>query len=102
MSVFNKYKYWIHSAKYTTIQKFAVLFIGILSFILLARILGPGGYGVWGLFMIISALTETARNALIRNAYIWFSHQHEEKEENKLQASAFVLSTLMSAALALL
>jgi lipopolysaccharide exporter len=102
MSVFNKYKYWIHSAKYTTIQKFAVLFIGILSFILLARILGPGGYGVWGLFMIISALTETARNALIRNAYIWFSHQHEEKEENKLQASAFVLSTLMSAALAIL
>lgn len=100
MSVFNKYKYWIHSAKYTTIQKFAVLFIAILSFILLARILGPGGYGVWGLFMIISALTETARNALIRNAYIWFSHQHEEKEQAKLQASAFILSTWMSGALA--
>lgn len=102
MSVFNKYKYWIHSAKYTTIQKFTMLFIGVLSFILLARPLGPRGIGIWGLFMVFSALTETARNALIRNAYIWFSHQHGEKAQSKLQASAFVLSAAMSGILAVL
>jgi lipopolysaccharide exporter len=103
MSVFNKYKYWIHSAKYNTIQKFVVLMIAILSFMLLARMLGEGGdYGVWGLFMIIAALTETARNALIRNGYIFFSHQHDEKEQSRLQAATFILSSYMSVALAIL
>jgi lipopolysaccharide exporter len=100
MSVFNKYKYWIHSAKYTVIQKFTVLIIAIISFMLLAPMLGPAGYGVWGLFMIISGITETVRNALIRNAYIRFSHQHDEKDHSRLQAAAFVLSTLMSLILA--
>jgi O-antigen/teichoic acid export membrane protein len=76
--------------------------IAIISFMLLARMLGPAGYGVWGLFMIISAVTETARNALIRNAYIFFSHQNDEKEQSRLQAATFILSSWMSIILAAL
>ncbi len=102
MSVFNRYSYWIHSGKYTTIQKLSVLLIGIISFMLLARMLGPSGYGVWGLFMIMSAITETARNALIRNAFIRFSHQYDKNESDRLQGAAFILSAALSLILALL
>ena len=48
MSIFKKYSYWIHSGKYTAIQKFSVLGMGIVSFMLLTRVLGPEGFGVWG------------------------------------------------------
>lgn len=96
MSVFQKYRYWVDSAKYTTIQKLAILLMGIVSFKLLATKLGLSDYGVWGLFILISSITETARNALVRNAYIRFMHQYEEKEHGHLQGAAFMLSMFIS------
>lgn len=102
MSLFSKYKYWINSGKYSTIQKLSVLFIGIMSFMLLARMLGPEGYGVWGLFIIITSITETTRTALIRNAFIRFIHQSEYSEHGRIQGAAFMLSAAISGFLALL
>ena len=102
MNLFNKYKYWINSGKYSTIQKLSVLFIGILSFMLLARMLGPEGYGIWGLFIVITSITETTRTALIRNAFIRFIHQSEESEHGFVQGAAFILSASISGVLALL
>lgn len=102
MSIFKRYKYWVYSAKYTTIQKFVILIIGIISFMLLARMLGPDGYGVWGLFVLIAAITETTRNSLIRNAFIWFSHQTDVQEHGKLQTATLFINCLLSIFLALL
>ncbi|HPG10499.1 MAG TPA: oligosaccharide flippase family protein [Chitinophagaceae bacterium] len=102
MSVFKRYKYWISSAKYTTVQKFMILIIGIISFMLLARMLGPEGYGVWGLFVLIAAITETTRNSLIRNAFIWFSHQADKGEQGRLQTAALFINGLLSILLAAL
>jgi O-antigen/teichoic acid export membrane protein len=102
MSIFKKYSYWIHSGKYTAIQKFSVLAMGIVSFMLLARILGPEGFGVWGLFLVISSITETARTALIRNAFIRFMNQTPEQEHGRLQSAALSLSLFISGILGLL
>jgi lipopolysaccharide exporter len=101
MSIYKKYSYWINSGKYTAVQKFSVLGMGIVSFMLLARVLGPAGFGVWGLFMTISSLTETARTALIKNAFIRFMHQTPENEHGRLQVAAISLSGLISFVLAL-
>lgn len=102
MSIFQKYKYWLNSGKYTTIQKIAVLGFGIVSFMFLARMLNRDGFGVWGLFILISSITETARTALLRNAFIRFTHQHEETDHAFLQGAAFTMSLLLSIALAIL
>lgn len=102
MSIFKRYSYWIHSGKYTAIQKFSVLGMGIISFMLLARTLGPKGFGVWGLFMVISSTAETARIALIKNAFIRFMHQTDESEQDGLQSAAFALSASISGLLSLL
>src|ERR1700742_4608327 len=96
MSIFKKYSYWVKSGKYTAIQQFSVLGMGIISFMLLARVLGPAEYGVWGLFITISSITETARTALIKNAFIRFMHQTKEEEHGRLQTAAFALSLSIS------
>lgn len=101
MSVFKRYKYWVNSAKYTTVQKFVILIIGIISFMLLARMLGPDGYGEWGVFVIFATITETIRNSLIRNAFIWFSKQTDAGEHGRLQAAAFLINCLLSVFLSL-
>lgn len=100
MSIFKKYSYWVNSGKYTAIQKFSVLGMGIVSFMLLARVLGPEGFGVWGLFLVISSITETARTALIKNAFIRFMHQTGEEEHGRIQVAAWVLSGSISVILA--
>jgi len=100
MSIFKKYAYWINSGKYTAIQKFSVLGMGIVSFMLLTRNLSKTGYGVWGLFLTISSITETARTALIKNAFIRYMHQTPEAEHGRLQSAALVLSLSISTVLA--
>ncbi len=98
MSIFKKYQYWVDSGKYSAIQKFFTIFVGLISFMLLTRVLGPGGgFGVWGLFLVISATAETARSALIRNAFIRHTHQTTDVEEQaSLQSAAFMLNFLVS------
>jgi lipopolysaccharide exporter len=96
MTFLQKYKYWIYAGKFTAIQKIAVLVIGVFSFMILARQLGPADFGIWGLFISIAAITETARTALVRNAFIKFMHQVAEDEQSSLQGSAFMLNLILS------
>jgi lipopolysaccharide exporter len=102
MSIFKKYSYWINSGKYTAIQKFSVLGMGIVSFILLTRIMDTTGYGIWGLFFTITSITETARTALLKNAFIRFMNQTPEEEHGRLQSATLVLNAALSVILAVL
>ncbi|MGN6533116.1 MAG: oligosaccharide flippase family protein [Ginsengibacter sp.] len=97
-----KYDYWIRSGKFNSIHKLSTLLMGIISFMILARMLGAAGYGVWGLFLMISSITETARVSLIRNAFIRFINQTPESEHPQLQTAAFILSFIISGILSLL
>ncbi len=67
-----KYAYWVSTGKFSLLQKFTNILLGVLTFMLLARMLGQQLFGVWGLFIIISSMVETTRFALIRNGYIVF------------------------------
>lgn len=96
MSVSKRYSYWIHSSKFTALTKFSNLFVNLVSFIVLARILTPMEFGVWGLFTTVFATIQTARISLIRSAFIRFMNQMEREEHQGLQASAFVVSLMLS------
>jgi lipopolysaccharide exporter len=100
MSLFKRYSYWVNSGKFTAMQKFATLGMGIASFMMLTRFLGPKTFGVWGLFLLISSITETARTALIKNAFVRFAQQGSDQEFNSLQSAALVLSGLISLVMA--
>lgn len=96
MSVTKRYGYWIHSSKFTALTKFSNLFIHLVSFIVLARILTPMEFGVWGLFTTVFATIQTARISLIRNAFIRYMNQTGKAEHRGLQASALVVSGMIS------
>lgn len=96
MSAIKKYGYWIHSSKFTALTKFSNLFVNLVSFIVLARILTPTEFGVWGLFTTIYATIQTARISLIRSAFIRFMNQTGKEEHQSLQASAFAVSMMIS------
>ncbi|MET0464598.1 MAG: flippase [Chitinophagaceae bacterium] len=102
MNPLKRYGGLIQSGFYTAVQKVATLLIGILSFMLLARMLGPAGYGVWGLFMVISSIAETSRTAITRNAFIRFMHQSPDEQKPSIQGAALALSFFISAAMGLL
>lgn len=101
MSVTKKYGYWIHSSKFTALTKFSNLFVNLVSFIVLARVLTPIEFGVWGLFTTIFATIQTARISLIRSAFIRFMNQTDKEEHRFLQASAFAVSLMISVFIAL-
>lgn len=92
-----KYSYWVNSGKYSMMQKLSVIFFGVLAFMLLARALQPQELGVWGLFLIISSIIETSRNALIRNGYILFIHTRETDEHPGIEYAALMTNITFSA-----
>ncbi len=102
MSILKRYGYWIHSTKFTALTKFSNLFVNLLSFILLTRILtpAPAAFGVWALFTTIFATVETARISFMRNAFIRHVNQADDTEHQNLQAAAFVISIFISVFLA--
>lgn len=102
MNLFKKYSYWVHSGKYTTVQKFSVLGLGVIQFMVLTRKLDPPIFGVWALFMTISSIVEAGRTALLRNGFIRFMHQTPESEHGKLQSASLMLSLWVSGGLAVL
>src|SRR6478672_11738291 len=96
MSAAKRYGYWIHSSKFTALTKFSNLFVNLVSFIVLARILTPMEFGVWGLFTTIFATIQTARISLIRSAFLRFMNQTHKEEHQGLQAAAFAVSLALS------
>jgi len=60
-----KNNYWIKSGSITVVNRLLVSFLGLLSFIILIRILNKDDYGIWVLFITITSLIEASRNALI-------------------------------------
>ena len=84
MGAIKKYDYWIRSSKFTAITKFSSLFVHLVSFIVLARLLDPVTFGVYGLFTTINSNIQTSRISLIRNAFIRFMNQNGKEEHHSL------------------
>lgn len=85
-----KYAYWLDTGKYAMLQKLFSILLGMLAFMLLARIFVPADFGVWGLFIIISSIIETCRNALVRNGYIRFIHASPAGTQPAIEAAAML------------
>ena len=76
-------------------QKLFSIILGMLSFMLLARVFDPEDFGVWGLFVIISSIIETCRNALVKNGYIRFINSTVQEERPVVEAAALFINTAL-------
>ncbi len=101
MSKSKSFDDYVRSSKFIALAKVYNLGINFISFIVLARILAPADFGVWGLFTTLISTVGIARISLIRSAYIRFRHQTHEDQRQGLQASALAMSMLITIVLSL-
>lgn len=97
-----KYSYWLSSGKYAMMQKLTTISLGILGFMMIARLFNPGVFGVWGLFIITASIVETTRNALIKNGYIVFKSIKDPVFINAIESASILLNTLFTSILLIL
>lgn len=95
-----KYSYWLDSGKYSMLQKICTVVSGLVTFMILARLFTPEKYSVWGLFMVISAIVETLRHALIKNGYILFINTCSEEDRPGYEYAALATNITFSIFLA--
>ncbi len=91
-----RYSYWVNAGKYAMLQKLTSILLGLLAFMILARNFIPEEFGVWGLFIIITSIFETCRNALVRNGYILFINSRPDDLHPAVDAAALTTNILFT------
>jgi len=91
-----KNNFWFKSASYTFFNRFFTFLFGTLGFMILIRTLSKEEFGIWALFISVTALIEVARNGFIQNALIKFITSSDEKEKPDIITSSFILNIIIS------
>jgi O-antigen/teichoic acid export membrane protein len=87
--------YWIRSAYFSFLQRFSLIFFGLINFILLARVLPTvSEMGTWALFLTITTLAEITKSALLKNAHIKFVSGKVENDVKSIVASSSLIINL--------
>lgn len=99
---FAKDSYWMNSGVYILASKALTLVFGFGSFFLLVRLFSKHEFGIWTLFISITALIEMARNGLVQNGQIKFLNSEPKPEHPKIVTASFVLNSLYTIVIILL
>ena len=102
MATEKKYSYWLNSGIYSFLQRISVMFFGIGSFFVLARVLSTDHMGVWAHFLAITANIELIRWAIVKNAFIKYLSVHIKEAKNEITTAALALNIVVTASLGLL
>jgi O-antigen/teichoic acid export membrane protein len=78
------------------------MLMGVVAFMVLARQLSPAHFGVWGLFIIISSIIETLRNAFIRNGFVKLIHSDDVPDKDLVENASIAANVLFSMVMTLL
>jgi lipopolysaccharide exporter len=89
-------KYWLKSGFFTMLHRGTNFFLGFIGFMILVRIFTPAEFGVWVLFISITAIVEMSRNGFLQNGMIKFLAHQDESEERKTQTAALILNTVLT------
>ena len=89
-------KYCLRSGFFTMLHRGTNFFLGFIGFMILVRIFTPAEFGVWVLFVSITAIVEMSRNGFLQNGMIKFLVNQDEAEERKTQMAALILNTALT------
>jgi O-antigen/teichoic acid export membrane protein len=73
-------------------HRLSVVILGMLTFIILVRIMPQNLYGIWMLFISISTVLEVLRNGLIRNPLVKYINTSDRFEYAQLTASSLYMN----------
>ncbi|MDP5171591.1 MAG: flippase [Bacteroidia bacterium] len=95
--------YWWKSGAYTFLERFSLQLFRFGSFYLLVRALTKVEFGIWTLFLIITAIVEVVRIGLIQNALIKaLTSNKDEKVTARINTASFVLNVIFALIVSLL
>lgn len=86
--------YWYRSALFTILQRFSLVFFGMVSYLVLVRFFKESQIGVWALFLAICTTFEMAKYALLKNGFITFFNSTDDSQEKiEVASSSLVVNT---------
>jgi len=89
--------YWLKSGAYTFLEKFSLQLFRFGSFYLLVRGLTKEHFGIWTLFLIISALVEVTRIGLVQNALVkYLTATPNERVRGRINTASLILNMLIT------
>lgn len=88
----NTKQYWLVSGLYTIFEKGGTQLFGFGSLFMLIRTLDEDDWGLWALFLVVSALLEVTRMGLIQNALVKFLSAEKVTEHGKINTASFLLN----------
>jgi lipopolysaccharide exporter len=86
--------FWGKSLLFTLLNRFSVIFFGVITYFILVRHITPEQNGIWSLFLTIVTLIEVIKQGLLRNPVIKFLST--ENNDDKVQSSGLVINTIFS------
>lgn len=81
------------------LNRFSVIFFGVITYFILVRHITPEQNGIWSLFLTIVTLIEVIKQGLLRNPVIKFLST--ENNDDMVQSSGLVINTIFSFAIIL-
>ena len=102
MATVKKYSYWLNSGIYSFLQRISVMFFGICSFFVLARVLSTDHMGVWAHFLAITANIELIRWAIVKNAFIKYLSAHINEVKDEITTAALALNIVVTVSIGIL
>lgn len=95
MDLFGKSK-WLKPGLYTTFDKVSVVLLGLINFLILARMLPKGEFGVWVLFTTLVSLLEIMREGFIKNSFIAHFASCDPLKRDRIASASFFLNAVYS------
>ena len=92
-----KGSYWLKSGAYTFMERFSIQLFRFGSFYLLVRGLSKEHFGIWTIFLILSALIEVMRVGLVQNALVKFlSVAENTRVQGRINTASITLNIVIT------
>ena len=85
--------FWAQSLFYTLLNRFSIIFFGVVTYFILVRHISTPDNGIWSLFLMIVAMTEMIKQGLLRNPMIKFLSVPEyANQKDEVQSTALFIN----------
>lgn len=91
-----KDSYWLKSGVFSLLQRLSVVLFGFVGFYILIRVFSKEQFGVWMLFISVTAFTEVVRIGLIKNAALKYIVSSKDGETPKVLTAVMLLNVIIT------
>lgn len=88
--------YWLKNGIVNIFQNLSGVLFGVLSFSMLVRVLNKESYGLWAIFLGITAIVEMAKNGLTQEATIKYLSSANRVDKRKIVTASFFINISIS------